>query len=103
MEERLKSMEEELKRLKHFLHNQDDFLQNLDIETGRRLEMLEADITSTKIWFPEELEQICTEFKDRKKEFKERVSKLEAQMEKLNKDRQLEWDFPKNEGPRKFG
>jgi hypothetical protein len=65
--------------------------------------MLEADITSTKIGFTKELEQVRTEFKDWKKEFKEQVSKLEAQMEKLNKDRQLEWDFPKNEGPRKFG
>jgi hypothetical protein len=64
MEERLKLMEEELKRLKYFLHNQDDFLQNLDIEAGRRLEMLEADITSTKIGFTKELEQVRTEFKD---------------------------------------
>jgi hypothetical protein len=79
-------VEEELKRLKQFLQNQDDFLQNLDIEAGRRLEMLEADITSTKIGFSEELEQIRNEFKDPKKEFEERVSKLEAQMEKLNKD-----------------
>jgi hypothetical protein len=102
-EERLKSVEEELKRLKQFLQNQDDFLQNLDIEAGRRLEMLEADITSTKIGFSEELEQIRNEVKDPQKEFEERVSKLEVQMEKLNKDWHLERDLPKNEGPRKFG
>jgi hypothetical protein len=37
IEERMKLVEEELKRLKHFLHNEDDFLQNLDIEAGGRL------------------------------------------------------------------
>jgi hypothetical protein len=56
MEERMKSVEEELKRLKQFLQNQDDFLQNLDIEAGRRIEMLEVDITLTKIGFSVELE-----------------------------------------------
>ena len=30
--DRLKAMEEELKMIKHYLHNQDNFLQNLDAE-----------------------------------------------------------------------
>jgi hypothetical protein len=78
--ERLKSLEEGLHRLKQLLHNHDDFLQNMDIEAGRRLEMIEADITSTKIGFSEELEHLCKEFKDPKKELEERVNKLEEQM-----------------------
>jgi hypothetical protein len=49
------------------------------------------------------MEQICNEVKDPNKEFEERVSKLEAQMENLNKDWHLEWDLSKNEGLRKFG
>jgi hypothetical protein len=63
--------------------------------------MIEDDITTTRIGFLEDLEHICKEVKDPKKEFKERVSKLEAQMEKMNKDWHLEQDLPKNEGPRK--
>ena len=65
--------------------------------------MIEDDITSTKIGFSEELEQISKEVKDPKKEFEDRVSKLEVQMEKLNKDWHLERDLPKNKGPGKFG
>jgi hypothetical protein len=64
--------------------------------------MLEADITSTKIEFSEELEQMRNEVKDPQKEFDERFNKLGVQMEKLNKDWHLERDFPKNKGPRKF-
>jgi hypothetical protein len=103
MEDRLKAMEEELKRIKHYLHNQDDFLQNVHVEAGRRLEILEADITTTKLRFSEELGQIRQEHKDPKKEFEEQVNKLESQMEKLNQDWQLERGFPKKEAPRKFG
>jgi hypothetical protein len=64
--------------------------------------MLEVDITSTKIKFSEELEQMHNEVKDPQKEFDERFNKLGVQMEKLNKDWHLERDFPKNESPRKF-
>lgn len=96
-------MEEELKRIKHYLHNQDDFLKNLDAKAGWRLEMLEADITTTKFGFLEELGQIRQEHKDPKKEFEEQVSKLESQMEKLNQDWPLERGLPKMEAPRKFG
>jgi hypothetical protein len=48
MKERLKSLEEDLQRLKQLSHNLDDFIQNMDIDAGRKLEMLEADITTTK-------------------------------------------------------
>jgi hypothetical protein len=63
------------------LHNLDEFLQNLDIEVGRRLEILEADITSTKFGLLEELGKLRKDLKEPKKEFEYKVSKLEEQME----------------------
>lgn len=69
-EERLNSLEEDLQRLKHMLHHQMDFLQNLDIYAGRRLEMLEADITTTKFGLTEELGKLRKELKDPNKSSK---------------------------------
>jgi hypothetical protein len=103
MEERLASLEENLQSLKHQLHNLDDFLQNLDIDAGRRLEMLEADITSTKFRLSEELGKLCKDLKEPKQEFEDRVNKLEEQMEQLNKDWKQERDLSKKGGSKNFG
>jgi hypothetical protein len=54
-EERLNVMDITLENLKQMLNYQLDFLQNLDIDAGRRLEMLEGDITTTKFEITEEL------------------------------------------------
>jgi predicted nucleic acid-binding Zn-ribbon protein len=77
----LASLEENWQHLKNQLNYLDDFLQNLDIDAGRRLEMLEEEITSTKFGLSEELGKLCKDLKDPKKEFEERVSNLEQQME----------------------
>jgi hypothetical protein len=55
-EERLNAMDVALENLKQMLNYQLDFLQNLDIDAGRRLETLEGDITTTKFEITEELE-----------------------------------------------
>jgi predicted nucleic acid-binding Zn-ribbon protein len=77
----LASLEENWQHLKNQLNYLDDFLQNLDIDAGRRLEMLEEEITSTKFGLSEELGKLCKDLKDPKQEFEERVSNLEQQME----------------------
>jgi hypothetical protein len=41
-------MDVTLENLKQMLNYQLEFLQNLDINAGRRLEMLEGDIITTK-------------------------------------------------------
>jgi hypothetical protein len=48
-------LEDGVQHLKQLLQNQLDFLENLDIDAGRRLEMLEVDITSTKFRLSEEI------------------------------------------------
>jgi hypothetical protein len=78
----------------------DDFLQNLDSEAGRHMEMLENDIIHTKYGLSEELWKLRKEMKDPKKEFEERVSSLEKQMEQMNKEWKLERDQSKKEGPK---
>jgi hypothetical protein len=103
MEERLKTMEEELKRIKNIVQNQDNILQSFDVEAGRRLAMLDADITKTKNVFTEAVDQVQHEHKDPKEEFETRVLKLETQMEKLTLNWQLERDLPQKEVPRNFG
>jgi hypothetical protein len=55
IEERLKLLDETLENLKQTLQYQLDFLENLDLEAGRRLEQLEQDISTVKIGFTEEL------------------------------------------------
>jgi predicted nucleic acid-binding Zn-ribbon protein len=97
-EERLASLEANWQHLKHQLNNLDDFLQNLDIDAGRHLEMLEEDITSTKFGLSEELGKLCKDLKDPKHEFEERVNKLEQQMEQLNKEWKQERDQSKKGG-----
>jgi chaperonin cofactor prefoldin len=97
-EERLAALEVNMQHLRHQLNNLDDFLQNLDIDAGRRLEMLENDITSTKFGLSEELGKLRKELKDPKQEFDERVSNLEQQMEQLNKEWKQERDHPKKGG-----
>jgi hypothetical protein len=48
MEERITGLEENVQKLRSQLISLDDFLQNLDSEAGRRMEMLENDIIHTK-------------------------------------------------------
>ena len=84
MEERLKEMDKALANLQQLLHNQLDFLENLDVEAGRRLEQLKADITMTKIGFAEELDKLHKELKNPQQEFDERMEQLEAKMAQLN-------------------
>jgi chromosome segregation ATPase len=92
-EERLKAMDTALENLKQLLQFQLDFLENLDSEAGRRLEKLEADISTTKIGFTEELGKLHKELKNPKEEFEERISQLEVKMSQLNN----EWkQDPKN-------
>jgi hypothetical protein len=99
-EERLNLLEEDLQRLKNMLHHQLDFLQNLDIDAGRRLEMLEADITTTKFGLTEELGKLRKELRDPKQEFENRVSNLEEKMKQLNKEWKTERDQPKQDDPK---
>jgi len=101
MEERIKSLEEGLQHLKHLLHNQLDFLHNLDIDARRRLEVLEVDIASTKFGLSEEIGKLHKAFKDPKQELEDRVSHLEEKMEQLNKDWKQERDLSKGGGSKK--
>jgi predicted nucleic acid-binding Zn-ribbon protein len=86
MEERLAALETNVQCLRHQLNNLDDFLQNLDVDAGRRMEMLENDITTTKFGLSEELGKLCKDLKDPKQEFEDRVNNLEQQMEQMNKE-----------------
>jgi chromosome segregation ATPase len=83
-EERLKEMDKALANLQQLLQHQLDFLENLDVEAGRRLEQLESDITMTKIGFAEELDKLHKELKNPQQEFDERMEQLEAKMAQLN-------------------
>lgn len=83
-EERLKEMDKTLANLQQMLQHQLDFLENLDVEAGRRLEQLESDITLTKIGFAEELDKLHKELKNPQQEFDERMEQLEAKMAQLN-------------------
>jgi len=83
-EERLKQMEATLANLQQMLQHQLDFLENLDVEAGRRLEQLESDITMTKIGFAEELDKLNQELKSPQQGFDERMEELEAKMAQLN-------------------
>jgi hypothetical protein len=98
--ERLNSLEEDLQRFKHMLHHQLDFLQNLDIDAGRRLEMLEADIITKKFGLTEEMGKLRKELRDPKQEFENRVSNLEEKMKQLNKEWKTERDQPKQDDPK---
>ena len=99
-EERLNSLEDNLQRLKQMLEDQLDFLQNLDIDAGRRLEMLEADIITTKFGLTEEMGKLRKELRDPKQEFENRVSNLEEKMKQLNKEWKMERDQPKQYDPK---
>jgi len=83
-EDRLKQMETTLANLQQMLQHQLDFLENLDVEAGRRLEQLESDITMTKIGFAEELDKLNQELKNPQQDFDERMEQLEAKMAQLN-------------------
>jgi len=83
-EERLKEMDKALANLQQLLQNQLDFLENLDVGAGRRLEQLEVDITMTKIGFTEEMDKLHKELKNPQQEFDERMEELEAKMAQLN-------------------
>ena len=85
-EERLNALEDSLQNLKQMLNHQLDFLENLDIDAGRQLEMLEEDITTMKFELTKELGKIYKELKYPKQEFEARVSQLEEKMVQLNKD-----------------
>ena len=82
-EERLKEMDKALANLQQLLQHQLDFLENLEVEAGRRLEQLESDITMTKIGFAEELDKLHKELKNPQQEFDERMKQLEAKMAQL--------------------
>jgi hypothetical protein len=84
--ERLKEMDKALENLKQLLQHRLDFLENLDMEAGRRMEQLEADIITTKIGFLEELDKLHKEIKNPQQEFEERMDQLEAKMAQLNSD-----------------
>ena len=86
MEERMNALEDTLENIKQILHLQLDFLQNLDIDAGRRLEMLEEDITTTKFGPIDELGKLHKELKNPKQEFEITVSQLVEKMAQLNKD-----------------
>jgi len=73
-EERLSAMDEALEKLKQMLNYQLDFLQNMDIEAGRRLERLEGDITTTKFEIFEELGKLHKELKNPKKKFGDKIA-----------------------------
>jgi hypothetical protein len=83
-EERLKEMDKTLANLQQMLQHQLDFLENLDVEAGCRLEQLESDISMTKIGFAEELDKLHKELKNPQQEFDERMEQLEAKMAQLN-------------------
>ena len=83
-EERLKEMDKTLANLQEMLQHQLDFLENLDVEAGRRIEQLESDITLTKIGFAEELDKLHQKLKNPQQEFDERMEQLEAKMAQLN-------------------
>jgi hypothetical protein len=100
IEERLNSLEEDLQRIKNMLHYQLDFLQNLDIDAGRCLEILEADITTTKFGLTKELGKLRKELRDPKQEFENRVSNLEEKMKQLNKEWKTERDQSKKDDPK---
>jgi uncharacterized protein involved in exopolysaccharide biosynthesis len=85
-EERLNAMDVALENLKQMLNYQLDFLQNLDIDAGRRLETLEGDITTTKFEITEELDKLHKELKNPKKEFEARIAQLEEKMAQLNSE-----------------
>jgi len=93
-------LEEDLQRLKNMLHHQLDFLQKLDIDAGRNLEMLEADITTKKFGLTEELGKLHKELRDPKQEFENRVSNLEEKMKQLNKEWKTKRDQSKQDDPK---
>jgi uncharacterized protein YydD (DUF2326 family) len=66
MEERITALEENVQKLRSMLINLDDFLQNLDSEAGRRMEVLENDIIHTRSGLCEELGKLRKELKDPK-------------------------------------
>jgi hypothetical protein len=70
-EERLKKMDKALENLKQLLQFQLDFLENLDLEAGRRMEKLEEDITTAKLGFTEEMDKLHRELKNPQQEFEE--------------------------------
>jgi hypothetical protein len=55
MEEGITTLEEEVEKLQGLLVNLDDFLQSLDSEAGRRMEVLENDILFTGSRLSEEI------------------------------------------------
>jgi chromosome segregation ATPase len=84
--ERLNAMDVALENLKQMLNYQLDFLQNLDIDAGRRLETLEGDTTTTKFEITKELSKLHEELKDPKKEFETKITQLEEKMAQLNNE-----------------
>jgi hypothetical protein len=68
------------------LQFQVDFLENLDSESGRRMEKLEQDITTTKFGFTEELRKLHQELKNPKDKFEDKIGQLEEKMSQLNNE-----------------
>jgi peptidoglycan hydrolase CwlO-like protein len=98
MEERITALEEEVEKLRGLLVNLDDFLQSLDSEAGRRMEVLENDILFTRSGLSEELWKLRKEMENPKQDHEARVRSLEQQMEQLNKEWKEEREQPKGNG-----
>jgi hypothetical protein len=98
MEERITALEEDVQKLRGLLINLEDFLQNLDSEAGRRMEVPENDILYTRSGLSEELWKLRKDMENPKHEHEERVRSLEQQMEQLNKEWKDEREHPKGKG-----
>jgi peptidoglycan hydrolase CwlO-like protein len=98
MEERITALEEEVEKLRGLLVNLDDFLQSLDSEAGRRMEVLENDILFTRSGLSEELWKLRKDMENPKQDHEARVRSLEQQMEQLNKEWKDEREQPKGKG-----
>jgi len=77
-------MDAALENLKQMFNFQLNFLQNLDIDAGRRLETLEGDITTTKFEITAELGKLHKELKNPKKKVVAKIIGLEEKMAQLN-------------------
>ena len=98
MDEQITSLEEELEKLRGLLVNLEDFLQSLDNEAGRRMEVLENDILFTRSGLSEELWKLRKDMENPKQDHEVRVWNLEQQMEQLNKEWKEEREQPKGNG-----
>jgi peptidoglycan hydrolase CwlO-like protein len=98
MEESITALEEEVQKLRGLLINLDDFLQSLDSEVGRRMDLLENDILYRRSGLSEELWKLRKDMENPKQDHEARVRSLKQQMEQLNKEWKDEREQPKGKG-----